>query len=39
MEQRLRARLRIDRGAFRLDVDLDLPQRGITALFGHSGSG
>jgi molybdate transport system ATP-binding protein len=35
----LRARLRLDRGAFRLDVDLDLPQRGISALFGHSGSG
>jgi molybdate transport system ATP-binding protein len=35
----LRARLRLDRGAFRLDVDLALPERGITALFGHSGSG
>jgi molybdate transport system ATP-binding protein len=39
MTDRLRARLRLDRGAFRLDVDLDLPQRGISALFGHSGSG
>jgi molybdate transport system ATP-binding protein len=29
----------MDRGAFCLDVDLDLPQRGISALFGHSGSG
>jgi molybdate transport system ATP-binding protein len=41
----LRARLRIARPApdagagFVLDVDLDLPARGITALFGHSGSG
>jgi molybdate transport system ATP-binding protein len=35
----IRARLRIDRGDFRLDVDLHLPQRGISALFGHSGSG
>ena len=35
----IRVRLRIDRGAFLLDVDLALPQRGISALFGHSGSG
>lgn len=35
----IRVRLRVDRGAFRLDVDLDLPERGISALFGHSGSG
>ncbi|WP_322402563.1 molybdenum ABC transporter ATP-binding protein [Massilia luteola] len=35
----LHVRLRMDRGAFRLDVDLALPQRGISALFGHSGSG
>jgi molybdate transport system ATP-binding protein len=39
MKDGLRARLRLDRGAFRLDVDLHLPQRGISALFGHSGSG
>jgi molybdate transport system ATP-binding protein len=39
MTDGLRVRLALDRGAFRLDVDLDLPQRGITALFGHSGSG
>jgi molybdate transport system ATP-binding protein len=36
----LRARLRVARASgFLLDVDLDLPQRGISALFGHSGSG
>jgi molybdate transport system ATP-binding protein len=39
MTDGLRVRLALDRGAFRLDVDLDLPQRGVTALFGHSGSG
>jgi molybdate transport system ATP-binding protein len=39
MTDGLRVRLRLDRGAFCLDVDLDLPQRGISALFGHSGSG
>lgn len=39
MTDGLRVRLRMDRGAFRLDVDLALPQRGISALFGHSGSG
>ncbi|MCC9624175.1 molybdenum ABC transporter ATP-binding protein [Thalassospira sp. MA62] len=26
-------------GAFSLDVDIDLPSKGLTALFGHSGSG
>ncbi len=35
----IRARLRIARPEFTLDVDLTLPGRGITALFGHSGSG
>ncbi|MDE2441095.1 MAG: molybdenum ABC transporter ATP-binding protein [Betaproteobacteria bacterium] len=35
----IRARFRIDRGSFALDVDLNLPGRGVTALFGHSGSG
>jgi molybdate transport system ATP-binding protein len=39
MDNGLHVRLRMDRGAFRLDVDLALPQRGISALFGHSGSG
>jgi molybdate transport system ATP-binding protein len=37
--ERIRARFRLDRGDFRLDVDLDLPGRGVTALFGASGSG
>ncbi|WP_036171365.1 molybdenum ABC transporter ATP-binding protein [Massilia sp. 9096] len=42
----LRARFRIERGGgadneggFTVDVELDLPGRGISALFGHSGSG
>ena len=39
MTDGLRLRLRMDRGAFQLDVDLDLPLHGISALFGHSGSG
>ena len=29
----------LDYGAFKLDVDLKLPNTGITVLFGHSGSG
>ncbi|MEW6416452.1 MAG: molybdenum ABC transporter ATP-binding protein [Pseudomonadota bacterium] len=33
------ARFRLDYPSFCLDVDLDLPSRGVTALFGHSGSG
>ncbi len=39
MSNDIRARFRIDRKDFSLDVDLALPGRGITALFGHSGSG
>lgn len=35
----IRARFRLARADFALDVDLDLPGRGVTALFGHSGSG
>jgi len=35
----LRIRFRLDRDGFAMEVDLDLPQHGITALFGHSGSG
>lgn len=36
---RIEARFQAQLGAFRLDVDLQLPGRGVTALFGHSGSG
>ncbi|MDO7900468.1 molybdenum ABC transporter ATP-binding protein [Pseudomonas sp. K1(2024)] len=39
MSSRLKARLKLARDTFTLDVDLDLPGRGISALFGHSGSG
>ena len=39
MSDGIRARFRVDRKDFALDVDLSLPGRGITALFGHSGSG
>ena len=39
MNQGISARFRVDRGSFALDLDLSLPGRGITALFGHSGSG
>lgn len=39
MADEIRARFAVDRGNFRLDVDLTLPGSGITALFGHSGSG
>ena len=35
----LSARFQLDRPGFRLDVDLQLPCRGVIALFGHSGSG
>lgn len=37
--ERIRAQLRVTHPGFTLDVDLDLPGRGITALFGASGSG
>lgn len=33
------ARLKLARDDFTLDIDLNLPGRGISALFGHSGSG
>lgn len=36
---RIRARFLVQHPGFRLDVDLDLPGRGVSALFGHSGSG
>jgi len=32
-------RFRVERDAFQLDVNLALPGEGVTALFGHSGSG
>jgi len=39
MSRNIHARFRLDRSGFCLDIDLELPGRGITALFGHSGSG
>jgi len=39
MSAEIRARFLVERRDFRLDVDLALPGRGISALFGHSGSG
>ncbi|WP_412852535.1 molybdenum ABC transporter ATP-binding protein [Ectothiorhodospira shaposhnikovii] len=35
----IEARFFLDRGDFTLDVDLDIPGQGVTALFGRSGSG
>ncbi len=35
----IEARFKLDWPGFTLDVDLTLPGRGVTALFGHSGSG
>ncbi len=35
----IEARLRIERGAFRLDANFAVPCRGVTAIFGPSGSG
>ncbi|NJD25406.1 MAG: molybdenum ABC transporter ATP-binding protein [Betaproteobacteria bacterium] len=39
MSEGISARLHVDHGEFALDVDLELPGRGVSALFGHSGSG
>ncbi len=39
MNSQIHAKFQVDRGSFKLDVDLNLPGHGITALFGHSGSG
>ncbi len=39
MSRNIHARFRVDRGDFALDINLELPGHGITALFGHSGSG
>jgi len=38
-DRSLQARFKLDYPGFSLDVDLELPGHGITALFGHSGSG
>ncbi len=38
-EKQIRARFRLPYPDFSLDVDLHLPGRGVTALFGYSGSG
>ncbi|MFP3492740.1 molybdenum ABC transporter ATP-binding protein [Pseudomonas sp. SIMBA_059] len=35
----MEVRLQLDYSGFALDVDLHLPGRGVTALYGHSGSG
>ena len=37
--EHIEARFRLDWPGFTLDVELTLPGRGVTALFGHSGSG
>ncbi|WP_459205402.1 molybdenum ABC transporter ATP-binding protein [Pseudomonas sp. MLB6B] len=39
MNSGIHVRQRLERGDFALDVDLHLPGRGVSALFGHSGSG
>ena len=39
MPSSIPARLDLARGEFNLNVDLNLPGRGVSALFGHSGSG
>jgi len=39
MSALIEARFRIDRGGFRLNAELALPSRGVTALFGPSGCG
>jgi len=35
----IRAQFKVERSGFTMQADLDLPGRGVTALFGHSGSG
>ena len=39
MSAAIHARLQLKYADFALDVDLELPGRGVTALYGHSGSG
>ena len=38
-DTQIQARFKVERPGFVLDVELSLPGRGISALFGHSGSG
>jgi molybdate transport system ATP-binding protein len=35
----IHARFRVEQGSFTLDVNVNLPGRGVSAIFGHSGSG
>ena len=35
----IEARFRVERGTFTLDVELEAPAQGVTAVFGPSGSG
>jgi len=37
MSAAIHAQFKLAYSGFTLDVDLDLPGRGVTALFGHSG--
>lgn len=39
MSATIEVRIKVNYAEFALDVDLDLPGRGVTALYGHSGSG
>jgi molybdate transport system ATP-binding protein len=39
MTEQIEVRVKVDFPDFALDVDLTLPGRGVTALYGHSGSG
>ena len=39
MTSLIKANLLLDREEFRLDVELDIPDRGITVIFGPSGAG
>ena len=38
-DKKIRARFCVERGTFKLDVDVCLPGYDVSALFGHSGSG
>ena len=39
MQSNINVRLQLSYSDFALDLDLQLPGKGITALYGHSGSG